>query len=142
MSAHAERQALLRRHREVLAVAVAVTVLAFLLRVRADDRVILAGLPDYPLPATCLSHAWFGVDCPGCGLTRSLVHLAHADGRASWQAHRLGWLMALVVLLQFPYRLLALARGGEPPLGTRLPWLVGHLLIALLLGNWLWKILS
>jgi hypothetical protein len=70
------------------------------------------------VPPLCASRTWFGVPCPGCGLTRSFIHLAHGRWQASWQAHRLGWLLALLVLLQIPYRL------------YRLRWPQGHLLSA------------
>jgi hypothetical protein len=133
----------IRRHYEMLAVASLVVVLSLILQVRSDDRVIVTGFPDYPLPHACLSYAWFGIRCPGCGLTRSLVHLAHGDWAASWHDHRVGWLMALAIFLQFPYRLIALWRGGPPPLGIWVPRIFGYALITLLIGNWavglLWK---
>ena len=130
------------RHREMLAVAALVVVLALVFQVRPDERVIVTGLPDYPLPPACMSREYFGVKCPGCGLTRSFVHLAHADWAASWKCHRLGWLLATAVLLQFPYRLLALRRGGQSPLGDRVPRWFGCLLIISLLVNWTLEILS
>src|SRR5205807_2633311 len=83
-----------RRHREMLLLATLVVCLTFVLRVRPDGRVALPGLAEYPLPETCLSQLWFGRKCPGCGLTRSFIFLAHADWPASWRLHRLGWLLA------------------------------------------------
>lgn len=130
-----------RRHREVLVVVGLVVVLSLLLDVRADDRVAVAGLAGYPLPPLCMSRAWFGVKCPGCGLTRSLVHLAHGRWLESWQAHRLGGLMAAVILFQFPYRVAALRRG-RAPLGPAFARAVGRLLTALLVANWLWDVLA
>jgi Protein of unknown function (DUF2752) len=124
-----------RRHVEMLAVAVAVVAGAYLLAVRSDQRVVL--LSRYPLPELCLSRSWFGVECPGCGLTRSIVLLAHGDWRGSLAMHRLGWLMALSILLQFPYRLLALSGWTPSPLVCKLFRWFGYLLILLLLGNWL-----
>jgi hypothetical protein len=126
-----------RCHREALVVSSLVVILALLLQVRADGRVCVIGLEDHPLPHTCMSYAWFGVKCPGCGLTRSLVLLAHGDWAASWQQHRLGALMMALILMQFPYRIMALKRGGRPPLGQRVPHLVGLAVIGLLIGNWL-----
>jgi hypothetical protein len=130
------------RHREMLVLSSLIVLLAVVFEVRPDDRVMVHGLANYPLPPTCLSYEWFGIRCPGCGLTRSFVHLAHGNWSASWRTHRLGWLMAAAVLLQFPYRILALTRGGQSPLGTRIPVLFGHLLIALFVGNWLLLLLG
>jgi hypothetical protein len=122
---------------EVLVIAGLIVLLALLFRVRADGRVAVAGLDDYPLPPVCVSYAWFGVKCPGCGLTRSVVYLAHGDLAASWQTHRLGWLFGVLILGQFPYRFLALKRGGRHPFGAGFPAAVGYLLLFLLFGNWL-----
>jgi hypothetical protein len=126
----------MRRHREMLLISCAVLALALLFQVRADERVAVTGLPEYPLPPTCMSREWFGVRCPGCGLTRSFVHLAHGDWSAAWRSHRLGWLLMAALLLQFPYRIVAMARGGRSPLGTLLPKLFGYALITLLFANW------
>jgi hypothetical protein len=120
-----------------LAVAGLIVILALLFRIRADGLVVVVGLEAYPLPATCMSYAWFGVKCPGCGLTRSLVYLAHGDWAASWRMHRLGWLFGALIVGQFPYRFLALQRGGRHPFGPSFPTAVGYVLIFLLFGNWL-----
>src|SRR5262245_31497603 len=126
-----------RRQREVLAVACAVWALAFLLVVLPDGRVALRGFHRFPLPQTCVSRTWLGVRCPGCGLTRSIIRLAEGDWRASWGDHRLGGLMAAVLVLQVPYRWLALRRPERHLIAPRWQALCGYVLIALLLGNWL-----
>jgi hypothetical protein len=51
--------------------------------------------------------------------------------------HRLGWLLALSVLVQFPYRICILARNHAAPLGKLIPRYFGYLVFALLIGNWL-----
>src|SRR3954454_16571087 len=83
-----------RRHWEMLVASGFILVASFALRVQAPDQVAVSWLADVVLPPLCLSREWFGVCCPGCGLTRSFVYLAHGDWRASWEAHRLGWLLA------------------------------------------------
>jgi hypothetical protein len=134
-----DQDRLRRRHREMLVVTCLIILLAFLLEVRPDQRVHLAGLPGLPLPPSCASREWFGMPCPGCGLTRSFIHLAQGDWSASLRDHRLGWLLGAAVLIQLPYRLVAL-RGRRPePLGSWLPRLFGYLLIVLLIGNWAWE---
>jgi hypothetical protein len=126
-----------RRHREVLAVACAVCALAFALQETPGGRVAVRGLPQIPLPQTCASRSLFGFKCPGCGLTRSVIHLAEGNWPASWRSHRLGGLMALVIVLQIPYRLLALQRPDRPLLPVRWQVWLSSALIALLIGNWL-----
>src|ERR1051325_5280429 len=93
-----------RRHQEMLVMAALVVIGSFVLTVYPTGRVGPAGLPALLLPPLCLTQQWFGIACPGCGLTRSFIFLAHGDVAASWQVHRLGWLVAALVVLQFPYR--------------------------------------
>ncbi len=119
----------------------AVVVLSLLLDVPSDQRVELRWLRGIPLPGTCMSRAWLGWKCPGCGLTRSFVCLAHGDWAGSLRMHRLGWLLAAAVLAQFPYRLVALLYKKDYPLGRSFPNLFGLALIVLLIGNWLLELI-
>jgi hypothetical protein len=118
-------------------IAVATTLLAFSLDVSADrERVFLRGFPRMVVPGTCLSRELFHVDCPGCGLTRSIILLGRGEWRASWNLHHLGWLMALAIVGQIPYRILCLRRC-RPVLGTLVPRVCALVLIFLLIANWL-----
>ena len=127
----------LRRDREILLISGVVAVLAFALKELPDERVAFRALSGMPLPQTCFSRSWLGLKCPGCGLTRSFIHLAEGDIDASWRSHRLGALMAVVIAIQVPYRLLAMRRLGGPLLPPRWQAAFAYALIALLLGNWL-----
>ncbi len=129
----------LGRHREMIGAATLALALAFLLQVRPDGRVAFRWLSAYPLPHSCATQAWFDVDCPGCGLTRSIIHLARGDWAAAIRAHRIGPLMAVALLLQFPYRLYGLRRRDPEPLGRLIPSLFGYVLIIALIGNWLYN---
>ncbi|MHB1038573.1 MAG: DUF2752 domain-containing protein [Pirellulales bacterium] len=126
-----------RLHGTVLLLSCVVVAAAFLFDVRADERICVRGLPAYPLPPSCMSRQYLGLECPGCGLTRSFVHLAHGDWRASLAVHRLGWLLALALLVQFPYRAIGMARPEKPLLGSRGVKVFSYTLIALLISNWL-----
>ena len=130
-----------RHHRRMLAVAVAAVVLSCLLRVRSDERVEFRFFPGHPLPHVCGMRRFFGAECPGCGLTRSFIYLAQGDWQASLAEHRLGWLLALAVLLQFPYRLAALRWIDRDLLGRWLPDAFSYGLLVLLFANWILRIL-
>ncbi len=52
------------------------------------------------LPSVCALKNTTGLDCPGCGLTRSWVALGRFDLGASLRFHALGWLIMLYVTLQ------------------------------------------
>ncbi|HVC93357.1 MAG TPA: DUF2752 domain-containing protein [Pirellulales bacterium] len=126
----------------LLGTALAIVIVSLALEVLPGERIALRGFSDYPLPHTCYSRTLFGVSCPGCGLTRSFVHLAHGDWWAAWQVHRLGWLLAAVVLFQFPYRLALLAGGDRWALGRPLVACFSTAVIGLLLANWVWRLLA
>jgi hypothetical protein len=86
----------MRWHREVLVTALLVVLLVLGLEVRYDGRVSVRAFATHPLPQACASRAWLGVNCPACGLTRSMIHLSRGEIAACWRAHRLGGLVALL----------------------------------------------
>ncbi len=59
-------------------------------------------LAGHPLPEICTLHASLGIDCPGCGLTRSFIHLADGNPRAAWQLNPIGILLFVYLLAQLP----------------------------------------
>ncbi|MFM8219168.1 MAG: DUF2752 domain-containing protein [Planctomycetaceae bacterium] len=124
-------------HRLILAVSVAVLVLSFVMGFNADRRLTLPGLAGAPLPPLCASRAMFNIRCPGCGLTRSFVALAAGDWAVAWQFHRLGWLVALGVAAQVPYRIWGLVHPTGLPLGDRWPHRLMLGLLVLLVFNWM-----
>lgn len=127
-----------KRHREMLWIASIVLVLSFLLRVEGT-RVAFSIWPSHPIPELCGLRAWTGYSCPGCGLTRSFIHLAHGRLAESYRCHRLGWVLALFVLLQFPYRIRCLTRGQF--FSARQTLWISRALIASLILNWIVQIL-
>ena len=129
------------RHRTMLFLALFIIAASFVLR-RSETQEITLVWPHIELPPLCASRALFGIECPGCGLTRSFVALAAGDLPESWRLHRLGWLLALAVVGQIPYRLYALRqlRKNETTFQPLWPKLFGHLLISLLILNWLLRI--
>ncbi len=127
-----------RRHWEMLAVGVVVLTLACCLRLNGNGNVEAPLGEGLKLPPLCMSRAWFGVECPGCGLTRSFVALAEGDIARSLSFHRVGWLMALAVAVQVPYRLYELS-GPRRPTPDLWKTLFGSTLIFALLANWCLK---
>lgn len=101
-------------------------------------RVAFWFAPGHPLPHVCLSQRWLGLNCPGCGLTRSLIALLQGDWSRAWQMHRLGWLVLAILTTEVPLRIAALC---SPNFNRRFPWQAGLYLygglLGLLVGNWL-----
>jgi len=57
------------------------------------------------LPETCVSRRILGISCPGCGLTRSFVALAHGNIRMAIEANVMGPILFVMCWLQIPYRI-------------------------------------
>jgi hypothetical protein len=87
-----------------LGLGVVVIGLSFLLGRESDGVGVSLPLLDYRLPSICAAKNLLGVDCPGCGLTRSFISLAHGNFWASFQANPVGWLYFGVMAFQIPYR--------------------------------------
>jgi hypothetical protein len=106
-----------------------------LLKVLPDERVAIRGT-EARLPPSCPSKVIFHFDCPGCGLTRSFVHIAHGDWESSLRVNRVGWLIMLAASLQIPYRLHALYGSGRFVLGRSASSWFGIAVIVVLFGSW------
>lgn len=125
-----------RGHFGMLLMCATVVVLSVFLVVTPEDRVAPRFVAGWTLPESCATHRYLGVDCPGCGLTRSFVHLAAFRPVASFASHPLGWLVAAFLVAQFPYRWLALRQRDHHPFGRTWPVVLTRGLIALLLVVW------
>ena len=83
-----------------LAGSFAVLLLSWIMSIGDGRQVVLPGVGV--LPEICTLHTRFGVDCPGCGLTRSFIHLAHGNLRAAWTLNPIGLLLFVFVASQIP----------------------------------------
>jgi hypothetical protein len=118
--------------------AIAILAATFTLRLRDRETVAVRWL-GIDLPPICASRWLLGVECPGCGLTRSFVALASGQLSQSLTFHRLGWLLAVAVAAQIPYRVFALweLRYREPQRAW--PIWFAYLIVAVFVVDWLLK---
>ncbi|HET6880458.1 MAG TPA: DUF2752 domain-containing protein [Pirellulales bacterium] len=123
------------RHWVMLGLALGIILAAAMLEVLPGERVAVRGVSNFPLPQLCMSRAIFNLPCPGCGLTRSFIHLAHGQWQAAWHVHRLGWLLAALVVVQMPYRALVIT-GQVRPLGAAAAQCLAFVVVGLLVVNW------
>lgn len=65
------------------------------------ERTVVVPVVDRALPETCAMYSRFGVDCPGCGLTRSFIHLSHGNLAAAWRLNAVGVFLYGFIVLQF-----------------------------------------
>lgn len=117
-------------HAVLLAVCTSVIGLALLLSVRSGTQVLVP-LWGAPLPELCTFRRLTGMGCPGCGMTRCFIALAHGDLRSAWTYNPAGLLFFAIIAFQLPFRSLQLwrIRNGQPELQTG--WL-GHSVLVLL----------
>jgi hypothetical protein len=94
-------------HVLVLGVCGAVVLLAAIL-VPTPDVVSLFGTP---IPELCTYRRVLGIECPGCGLTRSFSFMAHGSWLEALKVNWMGPPFFIVVASQIPYRLFRLVRG-------------------------------
>jgi hypothetical protein len=90
----------------------------------------LVRLPHVP---TCLFLFVTGHPCPGCGMTRSVVSLAHGDLVESLRMHPLGIALVGAAVASIAGTLVGLRRGEDPVmrfLDRRGPALVVTLIVA------------
>ena len=112
--------------------------MAFAMETRPDGRVFFRFAPNHVLPETCASKVIFNSTCAGCGLTRSFIHMAAFRWKASWDIHRSGWAVALLVIGQIPFRLFQLKRirSGKEPYRAEWIWWISGIVFALLIVHW------
>ena len=122
-------------HWAMLAAAACVMALAAILQVRGSETVVIP-VVDMPLPGTCTYKKFVGVECPGCGLTRCFISLAHGRPVAAWCFNPAGILFFAIVAGQIPFRgiqIWRIRRGlAEFRLGRVAHYLLGVLIVALL----------
>jgi hypothetical protein len=126
-------------HAVVLGMCTAVIALAFLMSVRAQTQVLIPYL-GIPLPDLCLAKRWSGGSCPGCGMTRCFISLAHGDWRAALHYNFAGPLLFAMMAFQIPYRSVQLVRirRGLPEIYLGVfPQVLFGILGVLMIGQWL-----
>lgn len=119
----------------VFAMSIVAIGMSFVLTVGADGRVY-PPLATVPLPDACVSHRLFGVDCPGCGMSRAFISISAGDWDAAHRFNAASYVMYLFVAVQIPWQGMQIVRTlkrGRPidtwwtlvPMIGVIAWLVG-----------------
>ena len=131
-------------HGVLLAVCGGVLALAVLLSIRGSTQVVVPFL-GIPLPELCFMRRFTGIGCPGCGLTRCFISLAHGNLNAAWSYNPAGLLLFAIIAFQVPYRTVQLwriRRGlAELQPGVIAQVALGVFAVALM-GQWALRMLS
>jgi hypothetical protein len=130
-------------HRWILVVAIAVMAFSFLLSVPNAETVSVPWL-NASLPGVCSTRRILGIECPGCGLTRSFICIAHGDWARARQFNAVGILFFILIAGQIPYRLWQLwrVRTGRGSYDFGIWGMVPLMVVAgLLILQWMFKLL-
>jgi hypothetical protein len=129
-------------HWSLLVASILVLAAAILLEIRGRELVAFP-LMDRSLPQLCYWRAMFGIDCPGCGLTRCFIACAQGKLAAAWGYNPVGMLLFATVVFQVPYRpwqLWRLSSGRRELCLIGLPYMMLGI-SALLIIQWLARLI-
>lgn len=84
-----------------LGVPVIILVLTGLLEPGQNRQVLLPWLPT-PIPETCGTYALFGLNCPGCGLTRAFLQISRGNWYTAWHLNPISLPLYAYVAMQIP----------------------------------------
>jgi hypothetical protein len=96
----------------------------------------------YKLPELCQFKRTFGIDCPGCGFTRSFVYIARFRISDAWSVQPIGTILAIVLAASIPYRVYQIARvhhGYKLHSTMKLEVYTIAVIAVLAYGRWLWR---
>jgi hypothetical protein len=92
------------------------------------------------IPHFCLVQKVFGIVCPGCGISHSLMALLRLNMAESWQANPAGFGIAAVFSFQFLARPVAIVMPRASRVVSALSRYGSNVAVALLLVVWIYKI--
>ena len=127
-------------HLVFLGIATALIGASFVFTLEGENGVRIPGLP-IPMPETCTSRRIWGVDCPGCGLTRSFVSMSEGMIAKAVAFNPAGPLVYLFVLVQIPWHLFQLGRIALGKLPVESVWLYVPIFVcsAALFLQWIYR---
>ncbi len=79
----------------------------------AEGGRVLIPYLGVPLPELCTLRAQFGISCPGCGMTRTFIHLAHGRWQDALTMNPVGIIVFLFVCAQIPLGIYRLVLGPD-----------------------------
>lgn len=111
-----------------------------LARALAEATPAAVHVAGHALPVICPSRLLFGVNCPGCGMTRSVLMTLGGDLRGALNVNPAGpFLVVALILLAAQLLFAARVREESPSVTRRLrPWasLYGVVVVSVMLIQW------
>jgi hypothetical protein len=79
------------------------------MRSEGETTVFLPGFTS-AMPETCTSRRVFGVDCPGCGLTRAFISISQGQFARAWHFNPASFAVYFFVAVQVPWHAIQIWR--------------------------------
>lgn len=98
-------------------------------------------LPVYEIVPSCIFKGLFGLPCPTCGATRSILRLAYGDLPGSISMNPMMSLLIILGVLSFAYSLVTLSplfRRIRVSISVREKFMLRACIIALVSANWIY----
>ena len=126
-----------------LVLSIAVITASFLMRHESGAQVFLPTM-SVPLPDICAFKNFLGIDCPGCGLTRSFINISHGKWSRAWAFNPTGFLLYLLIAIQIPWQSLQLTRNYQKKSRLVFPyvWTIVIAMIVVMFAQWTVKLLA
>ena len=122
-------------------IALAIIVMSFLMRCEGGSQVYMPGMTT-PMPETCSTKMMFGMNCPGCGLTRGFIAISDGDLNRAWFFNPASWIVYAFVAIQIPWHAWQASRvvRGLKPVESNWFYLAPLLVGGAILSQWLWRL--
>jgi len=130
-----------RLHVVFLLMSLAVIVCSFLMTSEGQTTV-RAPLLGIQMPETCMSRRLWGMDCPGCGLTRSFISMSRAEFSLAFSFNPAGPIVYTFVFVQIPWHLFQMFRLWKLKRPIETMWIYVPLfaMSGMVLIQWLWRL--
>ncbi|MEC8389611.1 MAG: DUF2752 domain-containing protein [Planctomycetota bacterium] len=134
---------LLVYHGLVAALCVVVVFFSVTMRSTGDQHVFLPGM-SVPLPELCMTKTVLGIPCPGCGMTRGFISIAHGQWTRAWAFNPVSFLVFALVVGQIPWRFVQVMRilKKQTELNANVFFVPVLVMVLLLFAQWLIKMVT
>jgi len=124
--------------------AAVVLLLSFLMKSEGGEKAVFLPGSQTPMPETCMTQRLFGIDCPGCGMTRAFIAISSGQFARAWRFNPASFIIYLFVALQIPWHTIQIWRlkNRRHPLVTRWAYMAPAAMVVVLTVHWLWNIAS
>lgn len=128
----------------ILLLSVLLLIIPYFVTVRDGKYLTLKGQSEIKLPATCMTRQLLGINCPACGMSRSIIEWMHGHFSAAWDYHRLSLIILLLILLQIPYRSYILVAGRRMEFFSNPKYIAcfSYFMIFIFFVNWIYNLLN